>query len=96
MKVRKWTRHARVGHRVRVSLRSPGATGYIWTVEPSADAGWRLIARGSKASTLFGGAGKDTLDIEVLRPGHATISAELKRPWERDAIERVEILVEAT
>jgi predicted secreted protein len=81
---------------MNIELRSPGSSGYVWTFQPSVAAEWRLIDRQSRPGSLFGGRSCDTVAIEVLKPGRATIAAELKRPWEDEAIERLEIAVDAS
>ena len=94
MRIRKLRRKAKLGRTLSVTLDTPASSGYAWVICDPAERIWRVLARESAPGAGFGAQVKDRFRIEMLRPGHALIAAELKRPWEKEPIERVEIDVD--
>ena len=92
MKLRQLQKTTRVGDRWNVKLKMPATSGYTWNIP--IDRNWRILKKSQVAGTSFGGASTEVYTIEMLKPGKTTIAADLKRPWESEPIERLEIMVD--
>ncbi len=93
MRTRRLIKQGQVGSRLSLTLPGAGTSGYVWTVSTPPDDRWRMIKRETRPGSAFGAAETHGIELELLRPGTFTITAELKRPWESQALKQTEITV---
>jgi len=89
--------HLDLGAAVLLGLRTPGATGHRWTlvgtpahtdVAPSENR-----SLDPDAPSRAGSASRTVFEITGSTAGSDTLTFELRRPWEPDAIEAVHVRV---
>jgi inhibitor of cysteine peptidase len=89
-------RSSRVGELFTIRLQANPSTGFAWQAifDPTAVA---LVDRAFEPrSQAIGAGGEEVLTFKPLRAGRATITLDLRRPWEKGARESraYDILVE--
>jgi predicted secreted protein len=81
--------------RAFVRLPEIPTSGYVWQVSELPE-GLRLAAeRYSQAGTpkVAGGSGEHIFELDVLAPGSWEAAFELRRPWDREPLERRRVIV---
>lgn len=80
-------RPARVGELVTVRLQANPTTGFEWQARFDPEAVALVDRKFDPGAGGIGGGGEDVLTFRPLRTGRATITLDLRRPWEKGARE---------
>lgn len=86
---------AKVGDVITISANTNPSTGYSWT-EPEVSEGLKILGIGSYAEynpELIGAGGIRYWDVTAEEAGTYTFTAEYMRPWEGEAIGKIEVTI---
>src|SRR5262245_30724472 len=85
----------RVGLPFTIRLHSNPSTGYAWQAIYDASLVDLVSQAVDPAAPNIGSGGDEVLTFRALKPGAATITLELRRPWEKGARESRQFQVTA-
>lgn len=94
------THQVSVGEELVLDLTEPATAGYAWQL--AAEPGPQLELLGSRleagepGTRAPGAAAHRTLRLAARAPGTAHLTLELRRPWEQDPAERLDVEVTVT
>ena len=85
-----------VGEQVEIAVPSGGATGHAWSVRSDSPVVEVLEHRRQPDMHSFGGSGEESFVVKLKEKGRARLVFTLKAPWQSDAAERRQLVLDGS